>query len=88
MKHTLLGLGLTILLLTGCATANKDQLYYDASKAISKDQTVTQSACWAAVGEIAKTGDNAVKMGAIALAEKCKSAPVKLEAPKKSWLGL
>lgn len=76
-----------ILGLTGCATVNKDQLYYDANKSISKDQTVTQSACWAAVSEIAKNGDNAVKMGAIALAEKCKYNSIKVEPPKKSWLG-
>lgn len=84
MKFTIIGL---VLMLSGCATANKDQLYYDASKSISKDQTVTQSACWAAIGEIAKNGDNSVKVGAIALAEKCKAEAVKIEAPKKSWLG-
>lgn len=78
----------SVLLLTGCATASKDQLYYDAAKALSKDQTVTQSACWAAVGEIAKSGDNAVKVGAIALAEKCKAEGVKLAPPKTNWLGL
>ena len=63
-------------------------MYYDASKSISKDNTVTQSACWAAIGEIAKGGDNAVKIGAITLAEKCKSETVKVQAPKKSWYGL
>lgn len=78
----------SLLLLTGCATANKDQLYYDAAKSLSKDQTVTQSACWAAVGEIAKSGDNSVKIGAIALAEKCKAEGVKLVPPKTNWLGL
>ena len=78
----------TAILMTGCATTNKDQLYYDATKSVSKDQTVTQSACWAAVAEVAKGGDNTVKMGAIALAEKCKSMPVKIEAPQKSWFSL
>lgn len=78
----------TLFLITGCATANKDQLYYDAAKSLSKDQTVTQSACWAAVGEIAKTGDNSVKIGAIALAEKCKAEGIKLVPPKTNWLGL
>jgi hypothetical protein len=75
----------SVCLLAGCAT--KEQLYYDASKAISKDTTVSQAACWAAVGEIAKSGDNAVKVGAIALAEKCKAETIKLEPPKRNILG-
>lgn len=87
MKYNLLALGLSLVVLSGCATTSNEQLYYDASKSISKDQTVTQSACWAAIGEIAKNGDNSVKIGAIALAEKCKSESVKVQAPKKNWLG-
>jgi uncharacterized lipoprotein YmbA len=73
--------------LTGCATANKEQLYYDASKAISKDLTVAQSACWGAIGEIAKGASDSVKINAIALAEKCKNDPVKVTPPKKNWFG-
>ena len=83
MKYVLL----LTLFLTGCATTSNEQLYYDASKAISKDQTVTSAACYAAVGEIAKGGDNSAKVAAISLSEKCKSAPIKIEAPKKNWLG-
>lgn len=74
------------LMLTGCAT-NRDQLYYDAAKSMSKDNTVAQTACWAAIGEIAKGGDNSAKVGAISLAEKCKNQQIKLEAPKRNWLG-
>jgi hypothetical protein len=74
------------VLLTGCAT-NRDQLYYDAAKSLSKDNTVAQTACWAAVSEIAKGGDNSTKVGAIALAEKCKNQPVKVESPKRNWFG-
>lgn len=85
MKSILLAV--SILLLTGCAT-NHEQLYYEAAKAISKDNTVSQTACWAAIGEIAKGGDNSAKVGAIALAEKCKNETVKIDAPKKNWLGL
>lgn len=75
----------SICLLAGCAT--RDQLYYDASKSISKDSTVSQAACWAAVGEIAKSGDNAVKVGAIALAEKCKAETIKVDPPKRNMFG-
>lgn len=75
----------SICLLAGCAT--KEQLYYDASKSISKDSTIAQSACFAAVGEIAKGGDNTSKVAAIALAEKCKSDTVRVEPPKRNIFG-
>lgn len=75
----------SVCLLAGCAT--RDQLYYDASKSISKDTTVAQSACFAAVGEIAKGGDNTAKVAAIALAEKCKAETIKVEPPKRNIFG-
>lgn len=77
---------LSVLVLTGCAST-KDQLYYETAKAISKDITMSQTACWAAITEIAKSGDGSAKIGAIALAEKCKNDGIKLEAPKRNWLG-
>jgi hypothetical protein len=86
MKY--LFLGLTCLTLTGCASVSKDQMYYDTAKSISRDNTMSQTACWSAVTEIAKSGDNAAKVGALALAEKCKNETVKIESPKKGWLGL
>ncbi len=75
----------SIIFLAGCAT--RDQLYYDASKAISKDATVASSACFASVAEIAKGGDNAAKTAAITLAEKCKVEPAKVHPPKRNWFG-
>ena len=75
-------------LLTGCsALSTKDyQMYVDSAKSISKDNTVAQTACWNAVTEIAKNGDNGAKVGAIALADRCKNEPIKVEPPKKSIL--
>jgi len=73
--------------LFGCVTT-KEQMYYDTVKSISKDTTMSQTACWAAISDIAKGGDNSTKVGAIALAEKCKNENVKVEAPKRNWLGL
>lgn len=70
----------------GCA-ASTDQMYYEASKAISKDNTMAQTACWAAIAEIAKSGDSGAKVGAVALADKCKSETVKVVPPKKNLLG-
>lgn len=78
----------SVLLLTGCATVNKEQLYYEAAKSISRDNAMTQAACWSAISEIAKTGDNSAKIGALALADRCKNDPVHLEAPKRNILNL
>jgi len=84
----LFGILFCAVFLTGCASTSKDQLYYEAAKSISKDNTMSQTACWSAISEIAKGGSEAAKVGAIALAEKCKSDSVKIEAPKKGLLGL
>ncbi len=80
---------LLVCLLSGCAfVGNKDySQYVDSAKAISKDNTMAQTACWSAVAEIAKSGDNSAKVGAISLAEKCKNETVKIEAPRRGWLG-
>lgn len=77
----------SVLLLSGCATS-KEQLYYETAKSISKDNTVSQTACWAAISDIAKSGDQGAKVGAIALAEKCKNETMRIEPPKRNWLGL
>lgn len=84
MKNIVLITG--ILLLTGCASSS-NQLYYDAAKSISKDNTVAQTACWAAIGEIAKGGDAGARVGAIALAERCKNETVRVMPPQRNWLG-
>jgi len=80
---------LSAILLTGCAYLGpKDySSYVEATRSISKDNTVAQTACWSAITEIAKGGDQGAKVGAIALAEKCKNETLKLEAPKKNLLG-
>jgi uncharacterized lipoprotein YajG len=78
----------TAIALAGCAAASKEQLYYDTAKSLSKDSTMAQTACWAAVTEIAKSGDTGAKVGAIALADKCKNEVMKIEPPKRNWIGL
>lgn len=75
------------ILLTSCATP-KEQLYYEAAKSLSKDSTIAQTACWAAVTEIAKSGDVGAKVGAIALADRCKNEVMKIEPPGRNWFGL
>jgi uncharacterized lipoprotein YajG len=87
MKYSILGLLVVAFVLNGCA-ASKHELYYETTKSVSKDNTMSQTACWAAIGEIAKGSDSTVRVGAIALAEKCKNEVVKVEPPKTNWLGL
>jgi hypothetical protein len=77
----------TALMLSACVV-NKEQMYYDTAKSISKDNTMAQTACWSAISEIAKSGDSGAKVGAVALADKCKNEPIKIEAPKRNSLGL
>lgn len=84
MKKAILITG--VLLLSGCASSS-NQLYYDAAKSISKDNTVAQTACFAAVSEIAKGGDAGARVGAIALAERCKNETMRVSPPQRNWLG-
>ena len=88
MKKTVALMGLA-LSLTGCAYLGpKDYTdYVESAKAISKDNTMAQTACWSAIAEIARGGDASTRVGAIALAEKCKNDTVRLEAPKKNIFG-
>lgn len=83
MKYLIVAIA--AFMLTGCsALSTKDyQHYVETSKSISKDNTVAQTACWNAVSEIAKGGDNSAKVGAIALADRCKNETIRVEAPKK-----
>ena len=78
---------LTAIALTGCVTT-KEQLYYETAKSISKDNTMSQTACWAAISDIAKGGSEGAKVGAISLAEKCKNETVRIEPPRRNWIGL
>lgn len=84
---SIIAVSIIALTLTSCAST-KDQMYYDTVKSISKDTTMSQTACWAAISDIAKGGDNSAKVGAIALAEKCKNDSIKVEAPKRNLIGL
>lgn len=89
MRYFILGLLITsTLLVAGCASTSKEQLYYDTAKSISKDNTVSQTACWNAITEIAKGGNEGAKVGAISLADKCKNETLKIEPPKRNWMGL
>jgi hypothetical protein len=77
------------LALTGCA-ANNYQIYADAQRSVSKDLTVAETARLAALTEITKSADPAVRATGIMLLQQLQanSKTVTIEAPKKNWLGL
>jgi hypothetical protein len=79
----------SLILLTGCAS--KDYaVYVDAQKSLSKDSTMTETARLAALAEMAKSNDPAVRATGIMLLQQLQhgSKPVAIEPPKKNWLGL
>lgn len=73
--------------LVGCAT-NDYASYIDAQKAISKDFTMSEIACYNSVAEGIKSGDHTMKTVAITLMAQCKKQPTVIEPPKKGLLGL
>ena len=77
------------LTLTGCA-ANNYQIYVDAQRSVSKDLTVAETARLAALTEMTKSADPAVRATGIMLLQQLQanSKTVNIEAPKKNWLGL
>ncbi len=84
---TLLLLG-ACLILSGCA-ANNYQIYVDAQRSVSKDLTVAETARLAALTEMAKSADPAVKATGVMLLQQLQanSKTVVIEPPKKNWLG-
>jgi hypothetical protein len=76
-------------LLVGCAS--KDYaVYVDAQKSMSKDLTISETARLAALTDMAKNSDPAVRATGIMLLQQLQqgSKTVTVEPPKKNWLGL
>jgi len=79
---------LSLLLLAGCAS--KDYaVYVDAQKSMSKDLTISETARLAALTDMVKNSDPAVRATGIMLLQQLQqgSKTVTVESPKKNWLG-
>jgi uncharacterized protein YcfL len=79
---------LSLLLLVGCAS--KDYaVYVDAQRSVSKDLTMSETARLAALTDMAKNSDPAVRATGIMLLQQLQqsSKTVVVEPPKKNWLG-
>lgn len=72
------------LALSGCSTVNHYETYVEAQKSLSRDATVAETARIAALIEMVKSSDNAVKLQAIqALQEIQRSKrPIIIQQPK------
>lgn len=77
-----------ILLLTGCASTDY-ATYVDAQKSLSKDNTISETARLAALTEMSKSSDSAVRTTGIMLLQQLQqnNKSVTIEPPKKNWLG-
>lgn len=75
-------------LLVGCASKDY-QTYVDAQKSLNKDFTVTETARIAALTEMTKSADPAVRATGIMLLQQLQagSKHVVIEPPKKGILG-
>jgi uncharacterized lipoprotein YajG len=79
---------LALCLLTGCATVDNYPVYVEAQKSLSRDATVAEAARIAALTEMVKSSDNAVKIQAIkALQEIQRSKRQVIIQQPKGWLG-
>lgn len=80
---------LVCFLLTGCA-AKDYQIYVEAQKSINRDFTMTETARIAALTEMSKSDDPAVRATSIMLLQQLQagSKHVVIEPPRKSFLGL
>ncbi len=76
------------VLVTGCAT-NDYAIYVDAQKALSKDNTMNETARISALIEMTKNSDPAVRATGIMLLQQLQSGSknVIVEPPKKNILG-
>jgi len=79
------------IILTGCASAPKSsdyQIYAEQTAKIIQATSASEAACFLVVAEGVKSGDNSTKTVIATQIERCKKDTPKIEAPKKSWLGL
>jgi hypothetical protein len=65
MKFKLILLAVAATLLTGCATNKDYQLYAETQQKIAHSQALTETARYAALAEIAKTGDPGARVAAV-----------------------
>jgi hypothetical protein len=74
------------VILGGCATRDY-QLYAEQTAKIIQANSAAESACFLVIAEGLKAGDNSTKTAITTQLDKCKKESIKIEPPKKNWLG-
>lgn len=70
----------------GCATKDY-QMYAEQTAKIIQANSASEAACYLVVAEGIKSGDNSTKTAITTQIEKCRKDSIKIEPPKKNWLG-
>ena len=80
--------GSAIFLLSACAS-NDYEVYVNAQKSISKDNTISEAARLAALTEMSKSADAGVRTTGIMLLQQLQQGnkSIIIEPPKKNWFG-
>lgn len=86
MKLILLAIALA---LSGCATTSGHySLYLEQTSRLAASQNAAEAACLLVIAEGIKTADANNKAMLASQIDKCRKDPIKIEPPKKNWLGL
>lgn len=76
-------------LISGCAaTSNNYTLYLEQTSRLAASQNAAEAACLLVIAEGIKTSDANNKALLASQIDKCRKDPIKIEPPKKNWLGL
>ncbi len=73
--------------LTGCATSNQYSQYLEQTNRLAASQNAAEAACLLVIAEGIKTSDANSKALLVTQIDKCRKDPIKLEPPRKNWLG-
>jgi hypothetical protein len=75
--------------LTGCVTTSGQySQYLEQTNRLAASQNAAEAACLLVIAEGIKTADPNGKALLVSQIDKCRKEPIKLEPPKKNWLGL
>lgn len=78
----------SLVILTGCATADTSYLQYLDHKAkLAASQNAAEAACLLVIAEGMKNSDQNSKILLSNQIDRCKKEPIEIEPPK-NWLGL
>jgi PBP1b-binding outer membrane lipoprotein LpoB len=79
---------LLVLILSGCSTVPQGySQYLEQTSKLSASQNAAEAACLLVIAEGMKSGDPSFKAVLASQIDKCRKDPIKIEPPKRNWLG-